>query len=156
MAKTRGGYGWLTDGIITGLIGAATTTATIAAYGKAKLGDPWTPFNAVSQMLLGEQAIHKDGFVPRETLVGLGLNAAALVTWGVLYEAIAGKVPFPQSLLSGAVGSAVIYTLDYHIFPEKIRPCFEKRTGDDSVTATYALLAVAFGLSPLWKKGANQ
>jgi len=154
MAKIRGGgYGWLTDGIVTGLVGAATTTATIAAYGKATLGDPWTPFNAISHLLFGEEAVQKDGFVPRETLIGLGLSGAALITWGVLYEALARKVPFPQSLLTGATGSAVIYALDYHIFPPKLRPGFEKRLGNDSVIATYLLLAIAFGSSPLWKKG---
>jgi len=79
MAKSRG-YGWLTDGIVTGLVGAATTTATIAVYGKATLGDPWTPFNAISHLLFGEEAVQKDGFVPRETLIGLGLSSAALVT----------------------------------------------------------------------------
>ena len=138
---------------LTGLVGAATTAAVIAAYGKAKTGDPWTPFNAIAHMLLGEDAAQKNGFVPRETLTGLGLNSAALVTWGVLYEAVAGQIPFPQSLLTGAGASAIIYTLDYHILPEKLRPGFEKRLGNEAVIAAYLLLALTFGISPFWKGG---
>lgn len=154
MAKLNNGtLVLLKNGIITGLVGAATTTAVIAAYGKAKTGDPWTPFNGIAHMLFGEKSADRDGFVPRETLVGLGLNGAALVTWGVLYEAIAGKKAFPISLLTGGLASVIIYLLDYHIFPPKLRPGFEKRLGYDSVFAAYLLLAVAFGLSPLWKGG---
>lgn len=152
MAKPNSGtLALLKNGIITGLVGAATTTAVIAAYGKAKTGDPWTPFNAISHMLFGQDAAERNGFVPRETLVGLGLNGTALVTWGVLYEAIAGKTRFPQSLLTGGLASLVIYLLDYHIFPPKLRPGFEKRLGYGSVFASYLLLAVVFGLSALWK-----
>ncbi len=152
MAKSDNGtLVLLKNGIITGLVGAATTTAVIAAYGQAKTGDPWTPFNGIAHMFFGENAANRDGFVPRETLVGLGLNGAALVTWGVLYEAIAGKIAFPRSLLSGGLASLIIYVLDYHIFPPKLRPGFEKRLGYDSVFAAYLLLAVAFALSPLWK-----
>ena len=153
MAKTNNGWaGILRQGLVTGLVGAGTTTAVIAAYGKARTGDPWTPFNGIAHMFFGETAANRDGFVPRETLVGLGLNATALVTWGVLYEAIAGKVAFPKSLLSGGLASLVIYLLDYHIFPPKLRPGFEKRLGTDSILTAYVLLAVAFALSPLWSK----
>ena len=128
-------------------------TVVIATYGKAKTGSAWTPFNAIAHMFYGDKSVKTDGFVPRETLVGLGLNATALVTWGVLYEAAAGKVPFPNSVLSGTVASAVVYALDYHIFPPKLRPGFEKRLGYDAVFVAYAFLALVFGFSPLWRGG---
>ena len=142
---------WLRDGIVTGCVGAGAMTAVIAAYSGAKLGNPWTAFNGIAHMFYGAGAADKNGFVPRETLAGLGLNATALVTWGVLYEMIAGRVPFPQSLLTGAGATGVIYALDYHILPERLRPGFDKRLGSDSVLAAYVLLAVALGLSPLYK-----
>jgi hypothetical protein len=143
---------WLFDGILTGAIGAAATTALLAAFGQKKEGSPWTPFNAIAHMLYGPEAAGADGFVPRETLTGLGLNATAIVTWGALYEMLAGKVAFPESLLTGAAASGVIYLLDYHVFPPKLRPGFEKRLGNDAVVAAYILLALSLGLSPLWKK----
>lgn len=143
---------WLVSGIITGVAGAAATTAAIAVFGKTKDGSAWTPFNGISHMLFGEKAADVDGFAPKETLTGLGLNAGAVTTWGVIYEKVAGQVPFPQSLATAAVASAVIYTLDYHVLPERLRPGFEKRTGGDAVLATYILLALSMGLSPLWKK----
>jgi hypothetical protein len=71
-----------------------------------------------------------------------------------LYEASpAGKLTLPQSLGSGALAAALVYLLDYHVLPERLRPGFEKRLGPESIPATYAALALAFGLSPLWKSG---
>ena len=152
MAKLSGGLlGDVRHGIITGVVGAGVTTAVIAAFGQAKTGDPWTPFNAISHMLFGQSAAKQDGFVPRETLVGLGLNGAALVTWGVLYEAIAGKVAFPASLLTGGIATGIIYLLDYHILPERLRPNFEKRVGYDAVWMAYIFLFLALAFSPLWR-----
>jgi len=144
--------GRLVNGLVTGAAGALATTAVIAAWGQAKTGSPWTPFNAVSHMIFGENAANRDGFVPRETLIGLGLNATALVTWGVLYEAIAGNTPLPASLATGTVATGVIYALDYHILPERLRPGFEKRLGGGAIVAAYTALALVFGLSPLWRR----
>jgi hypothetical protein len=143
---------WLFDGILTGIVGAAGTTAVIAAFGQKKEGSPWTPFNAIAHMFYGDSAVKQDGFVPRETLTGLGLNGTALVTWGVLYERLAGNATFPTSLATGATAAGVIYLLDYHIFPPKLRPGFEKRLGNDAVLAAYIALGLALGLSPLWKE----
>lgn len=154
MAKPNSGsFPFLQNGIVTGLIGAATMTAVIALYGKAKMKNAWTPFNGIAHMFFGDKAAQKDGFVGRETLVGLGLNGVALTVWGVLYEAVAGKTPFPKSLTTGAAASATIYALDYHIFPPKLRPGFDKRLGVGSIIVSYLLLALTFGLSPLWKRG---
>ena len=142
---------WLRDGIITGGAAAAAVTATIAAFGQAKEGSAWTPFNAIAHMLFGEKAVGVEGWAPKETLSGLGLNAGALATWGLLYEKLAGKVPFPASLGAGAAASALIWLIDYKIVPDRLRPGFEKRLGSPSVAAAYILLALSFGLSPLWK-----
>lgn len=144
--------GWLVDGLITGLAGAAATTAGIAALGQAKEGSPWTPFNAISHMLFGDQAVDVEGFAPRETLSGLGLNVSALGVWGGIYEKLAGHVEFPASLGAGAAASALIWLIDYKVVPERLRPGFEKRLGPESVAANYALLALVLGLSPLWKR----
>jgi hypothetical protein len=37
----------------------------------------------------------------------------------------------------------LIYLLDYHVLPERLRPGFEKRLGPESIPATYAALALA-------------
>ena len=143
---------WLLSGILTGAIGAITTAAAIAAYGKRKEGSAWTPFNAIAHMALGEQTIQKEGYSSPETLTGLGLHSSAVLTWGAMYEKLAGKTPFPKSLATGAAASGIIYLLDYHILPPKMRPGFEKRLGNQSVATVYGLLALVLGLSPLWKQ----
>jgi hypothetical protein len=145
---------WLAHALVTGAAGVAATAAVIAVWGQAKQGAPWAPFNAVAHMVFGDQAAARDGFSARETLVGLGLHAGAITTWAALYEASpAGKLTLPQSLGSGALAAALVYLLDYHVLPERLRPGFEKRLGPESIPATYAALALAFGLSPLWKSG---
>lgn len=143
---------WLSDGAFTGLAGALVTTAVLAAFGQAKEGSAWTPFNAISHMVWGEDAAKLEGFLPKETLSGLGLNASALGVWGALYERLAGTVPFPHSLGAGALAAGLIWLFDYKIVPPRFRPGFEKRLGPESVAAVYVLLAVILGLSPLWKK----
>lgn len=143
---------WLRSGIITGAAATAATTAAIAAFGQAKEGSAWTPFNAISHMLFGDKAAEVDGFAPKETLSGLGLNAGAVATWGVLYESLTRNVTFPASLATGAAASALIWAFDYKVVPERLRPGFEKRLGPESVAVAYVLLALAFGLSPLWKQ----
>jgi hypothetical protein len=142
---------WLKDGLITGLAGAAATTAVLAAMGQARQGSAWTPFNAISHMLFGPKAVDVEGFAPKETLSGLGLNVSALGVWGGLYEKLAGHVEFPRSLFAGAAASALIWAFDYKVVPDRLRPGFEKRLGPESVLATYTLLALVLGSSPLWK-----
>ena len=141
--------------LLSGAAGAvATTAAVIAAFGRAKDGDAWGPINAISHIVFGEKAASIDGFHPKETLTGLGLNTGAVGLWAAIYEKAAGKVPFPQSLAAGALASAVIYAVDYHVAPPRLRPGFEKRTGPAVIFATYILLAVTLGLAPLLKKTA--
>lgn len=144
----------LRDGLRTGLAGAAAVSAALAAMGKAKHGTTaWTPFNAIAHMVFGDRATGVSGFAPKETLSGLGLNVGSLGVWGGLYEKFAGGVAFPASLATGAAASALIWVFDYKIMPRRLQPGFEKRLGTESVVATYALLALTLGLSPLWKRG---
>jgi hypothetical protein len=152
MASDRGGDRRVLGGLVTGALGAVATTAVIAAFGRAQQGSAWTPFNDIAHMIYGDRPVNPDGFVPRETLAGLGLNASAVVTWGALYDMVAGKVAFPQSLLAGAAATGLVYLLDYHVFPERLKPNFEKRLGPGAVLAAYAALGLVLGLSPLWTR----
>jgi hypothetical protein len=144
--------GGLASALVTGAASIAATSVVIAAWGQAKQGSPWAPFNVIAHMVLGEKATARASFSARETLMGLGLHASALATWALIYErSPAGKLILPQSLGTGALAAVLIYLLDYHVFPERLRPGFEKRLGPASIPATYAALALALGLSPLWK-----
>lgn len=147
---------WFKNGLFTGTAGVAATTSAIAAFGAAEQGSPFTPFNAVAHMFLGENSARVEGWSPKETLTGFGLHAGAVGAWGVLYEAAAGNIRLPASLASGALAAGAIYLLDYHVFPPRLRPGFEKRLGPASIPVTYGLLALALGLSPLWKRDGSK
>lgn len=144
---------WFTNGLITGAASVAATTAVLAAYGKAKEGSPFTPFNAVAHMIFGDEAARVDGWSAKETLTGFSLHASAVGAWSVLYETAARDVRLPTSLATGALAAGLVYLFDYHVVPERLRPGFEKRLGPEAVAVTYVLLALGLGLSPLWKPG---
>lgn len=147
----NGRKNWFTNGLITGAASVAATTMALAAYGKAKEGSAFTPFNAVSHMVFGDEAARVDGWSAKETLTGFGLHASAVHAWAMLYEAAAGNVRLPVSLGAGALAAGLVYLFDYHVVPERLRPGFEKRLGPEAVAVTYVLLALGLGLSPLWK-----
>ena len=137
-------------GLLTGTIGAVATAAVIALHGQRQTRSPWTPFNATAHMIYGNASVEKEGFQVPETPLGLGIHALSLGGWGVLYEAFAANQKLPASCTAATVATGLIYLLDYHILPERLRPGFEKRLGNAAVRDAYLALAMVFALAPLW------
>jgi hypothetical protein len=130
-----------------GLAAAAAVTGAIAAAGVAEHGDGWGPFNDTSHILLGEARSDVRGFDPVATLLGLGLNAAAIVGWAALYRLLFARPRFPASVLTAAAFTAATYVLDYHVFPPRVRPGFERRLSRTSIYLIYAAMGLAFCLA---------
>src|SRR5438874_6638939 len=93
------------DLIAAGAAAAAGTGALMAA-GAVEAGSPWAPFNTMAAALLGEEAARDPGFQRRATPVGLAIIVGGLAGYGLLYRRLFGRVPFPQSLLTGALAGA--------------------------------------------------
>jgi hypothetical protein len=136
-----------------GLAAAATTVAAIAAA-KAE-GQPATAgVNPISHILWGDEAAAHDEVDFKHTGAGLGLNAAAVISWGVVFEAIFGGAiadskDWPTSLAGGATVAALAYLIDYYVVPKRFTPGFELRLSNQSLFGIYSALALGLGLGGL-------
>lgn len=130
-----------------GAITAAVTTLTVAACGQAELGNPIAPLNAISHIAWGEQSARQNDISATYTLTGVALNALAVTSWALLYEAAFGAKTKHQNMaltLAGGVAIAgLAYIVDYHVVPERLTPGFEKRLSDSSLLTIYAALAAS-------------
>ncbi len=133
----------------TGALAAVATTAAVAACGECEDGNAVAPVNAVSHIAFGDEAAAQDSASMKYTATGLALNAAAVTSWAALYELLFrdhDKADLGDSLIRGAVVSALAYVTDYHVVPDRLTPGFEKRLSNRSLLAVYVTLAAALGL----------
>ena len=129
------------------LIATAATTAATATCGAVENGNPAAPLNAVSHMLWGEEAAHRNGVSLRYTLAGAALNAGAMVAWATFHE-LAWRPNRHQAnatgaLVRGAATAGIAYAVDYAVVPARLTPGFEKRLSNRSLFAIYVALAVS-------------
>lgn len=141
------------DSLVTGALAAAATTVAAAACGRAENKNALAPINAISHIAWGDRAANQEGASWKYTATGLGLNAAAVGSWAVLYEAFFGRAAnrgeVGTSLLGGALVSAFAYFVDYYVVPKRLTPGFELRLSGKSLFAIYTTLAASLGLGGL-------
>ena len=65
---------WIKDTLATGAVATSTTTVALAVLGKAEGNSAAGPINAVSHILWGEEAAHRDTPDVAHTLAGAALN----------------------------------------------------------------------------------
>src|SRR5579863_1165676 len=106
----------------TAAIATVATTTVLFIASKRETGSPWSGINAICHMADGDEKEQPTDFAPRETPLGLGLNASAIGTWALGYEAILGGVPLPSSALWAALATAGIWIVDYRIVPKRFTP----------------------------------
>lgn len=144
---------FLEDSLVTGSLAAVATTAAIAACGRVENRNALAPINAISHIAWGDRAAKEQQASWTYTATGLGLNAAAVGSWAVFYEALVGRRvnagDVKACLLGGALVSAIAYVVDYYVVPRRLTPGFEKRLSNNSLFAIYATLAVSLGLGGL-------
>ncbi len=142
----------LIRGLKTGLLLAATTTAAIMLASDAENDSPWAALNSVAHIVDGDDKEQPTGYSPRESLLGLAVNATAMGAWGVLYEGALEVAGARSTPLTAALGSAAAYVIDYKLVPKRFTPGIEKRLTPRSVLLAYASLAATLALSPLWNR----
>ena len=135
------------DTATTGALTAITTSAAVAACGQIETGNAIAPINAVSHIAWGDQAAQRERASWKYTAVGLALNAAAVTSWALIFEAIFGKQAEQHDVgmaLVGGIGvSACAYVTDYHVVPARLTPGFEKRLSGRSLLGVYSVLALS-------------
>jgi hypothetical protein len=135
---------------IPAAIATATTTAAVTGLTKLNEGSASAGLNAVSHILWGDAAQAKDEFSAKYTLVGAGLNSAAVASWAAVHELVVekGGVPrrFMPMLLTASLVSGIAYLVDYHVVPERLTPGFEKRLTPKAMAIVYGALAVGLAV----------
>lgn len=134
------------QGASMGLVAAILVTVVLLVCGVVELNRALVPWNCVSHILWGEIAFDQVGFTWKHTVAGLMLNLAAIVMWGVFYEAFL-RVTNMRLARVGTNAAAVIiavtaYVVDYFIVPSRLTPGFEARLSASSLVVVYAALAV--------------
>ncbi len=138
------------DGLKTGLILAATTTAAIMVASAQENNSPWAALNCVAHIVDGDAKEQPTGFSPRETGLGLAVNATAMALWGVLYEGALTATQSRSTPLTAALATTVAYVIDYKVVPKRFTPGIEKRLSQTAILAAYAVLAATLAASPQW------
>ena len=142
----------LVSGIKTGAALAVTTSLSIMASSKRDTGNGWNAVNAICHMVDGDDVSTPSGFRPRESLLGLVLNATAMTAWGVLYEGALAVTRSKSNPATAAGASAAAYVIDYHIVPDRLKPGIEKEMAPSGLFMAYTAFALTLALSPLWNQ----
>ncbi len=128
----------LLDGLKTGIALAATTTAALMLFGRRERGTPWAALNGLARLVDPSLARIPGGFSPRESSLGLALNAGAMMTAGMLYESVFLVIRPRSPLLAAGAATALVLAFDRAIMPEGWSP-IEQALGFGGVIGTYAM-----------------
>lgn len=143
----------LKDAAMTGAVSAAATTAAAAVAGQVENGNAIAPLNAISHIAWGEKAARRDKPSWKYTLMGVALNAAAVTSWALIYEALFGKKVDRDHVVTALVGGAIVstgaYVTDYYVVPPRVTPGFEKRLSGGSLFGVYSVLALSLAAGAL-------
>ena len=123
-------------------VAVGTTSVAILALSRRETAHPFAAFNAVSQMIWGEEAVAQDGFSLRHTVVGVACMAGALSGWATIATVLAGRRPSSaRAVASGVAAAGLAYAIDYHVVPPRLRPGIERRLSPRAVELTFGALA---------------
>lgn len=123
---------------------AAATSATVSVLSTLQTGRPAAALNAVSHILWGKRAFRANRLDVSHTLAGTLLNAAAMLSWSVVYELLPEAHTASARLAKAAGVTALAYITDYHVVPQRLTPGFEERLSPAALALVYAVLGASF------------
>lgn len=138
--------------LVSGTIASLATTAVLAALAKAERKRAVQPTNATSHWLHGDRAAKVKKLDAKHTLVGYGTHHASAVFWALPFEAWRTSQPPRTPLLmlrDASVMAAIAAAIDYGAVPKRLTPGWEEVLSKRSITATYAVLALALAAGGL-------
>ena len=138
------------NGLKTGFVLAATTTAAIMLASDKETDLPWAAINAVAHIVDGDEKEQPTGYSPRESALGICINGTAMSAWGVLYEGALAMTKTKSSLITAILATTAAYIIDYKVVPPQFTPGIEKRLSQQSILMTYGIFAITLALSTLW------
>lgn len=142
-------------GLKTGTALAVTTTTAMLLTGEYETGSAWSAVNAITHIVDGDDVTQPSRFEARASITGLAINTAAMLAWGVVYEAALALGRNRSGILSATATTAAAVTLDYKIVPPRLMPGIEKKLSIRSIALIYAVLGATLAASPLWNNYAD-
>jgi hypothetical protein len=147
----------LQDGVISGGIAAAISTAVLAVRGKYETGTPFGPVNAISHWIWGDEAAQHNAVSSRYSLLGYTIHHSASTLWATMYEKWFGKHADMQlerreigkALAGGIAVSALACFVDYKMTPHRLQPGYEMRLSKKSLLIVYGAFALGLALRGL-------
>ena len=135
--------GLVPSALAAGAAAVTTTTATLAWLGAHRDITCYAPFNAVSHIAWGDEAARHIEPSIKYTLTGALLNAAAVMSWAVIFERLARtrRPSVASTVAAGVATTALAYVVDYHVVPRRFTPGFELRLPKPALFPIYASLA---------------
>ena len=146
----------LTRGFKTGFALAAATNAAIMLASDKENGAPWAALNCVAHIVDGDDKEQPTEYSPRESMLGITINGAAMCAWGVLYEGALLATKTRSNFLTALLATTAAYFIDYQVVPKRFAPGIEKRLSQNALLAAYGMMTLGFLLSPLWNKEASR
>jgi hypothetical protein len=140
---------WIRNTLVTGLVGAATSTLAAMAGARARGTRADRPINAISHIAWGGARPGHAGEQGVNTATGLGLHVGASLLWASVFEALFGRVARESERVSpAAIGATTVATAafvtDYYVVHERFQPGYEKFLSDRGLFAVYAALALGY------------
>jgi hypothetical protein len=137
--------GTLTQGILAGALAAAATAGALLGFG-IRHGTPARPFNAVASLLLGDRADPIWGFHPVVTVVGVIVNVALTLGWGVLFARLAGGLRGPRLAVAAVGIAAAALAVDVLLIGRLLGAHVSEVLAPAQVIALHIVLGVALGV----------
>ncbi|VVB45672.1 hypothetical protein RHAL1_01891 [Beijerinckiaceae bacterium RH AL1] len=136
--------------LVTGLAGAATSTAALTVVAKLEGRGAVQPLNATSHWLHGDRAARQRQADLARTGVGLGTHVAATIFWASLFETWMLDRPARDAsevAARAAVVAGLAAVVDYTVTPRRFTPGWELVLSKRSMALVYAAMAVGFAAS---------
>ena len=147
--------GFLRKSLVSGSVGALTSTLALAVVARLEGRGAAQPLNATSHWLNGDRAARRRRVDLQHTGVGLATHGAATVFWAAFFEAWQSTRPArgPGAALDvvGRAGAVAVLAavVDYTITPRRFTPGWELVLSKGAMAAAYAAMASGFAVTRL-------
>lgn len=140
-----------TRSLVTGTLTSVATSGVAAILSKLAGQSAAAPINASAQVVHGEKAARRERPSLKYTVVGFGLNYAASLIWGAVYERARHGKPatLGASLARGTATAAGAFIIDQYVVPRLTGSGMGKRLSDRQLMATYVAMALSLPIREL-------
>lgn len=140
-----------TRSLVTGTLTSVATSGVAAVLSKLAGKPAAAPINATSRVVHGEKAARRNQVSLKYTVIGFGLNYAASLLWGAVYERMRhGKAPTLGAALGrGTATAATAFVIDQYVVPRFAGQGMAKRLDDRQLMATYVAMALSLPIREL-------